>query len=83
MHKLLDVIADFEADEAACRYVINVDEDKIRLSVSVQKERDEEVFDYCLESGKAVAEVLDEVKKYLPNATVCCINGKILIDNMK
>lgn len=83
MNKLLEIINDFERQNLPCRYTLTPGDNVLWLAVKVSSASGDKIFDYSLPPISAIDELETTLKNHLPHATVCTIEGRLLIDNLK
>lgn len=82
MEKLLQIITQTEATKLPCRYTITPLAGATWLSVQMSCPTGDKILDYTLPplpNGDAIP----QIKQLLPQATICTIDDRIFIDNLK
>lgn len=83
MDKLLQIIADCEHQNIPCRYTITPQTDVLWLSVKATTPNGDKIFDYSLPLSHSLDEIAGTLRTRFPLVTVCNIDNRLFIDNLK
>lgn len=89
MNKAFEQLENFAKLKEPARFTIAPKGRQIAFMCRIERGRDDQVVDflYPVRDGESVEDVMAALHRYsielLPEATVCMLGGKLLIDNLK
>lgn len=83
MDRLQRFITEIESLNLPCRYTVSWGDDYIWVSAQIESPQGEKLADCSLPAEDCPKDILPELQRLMPTATICRLDNKIYIDNLR